>query len=58
MSQTVIERLERQVNEYQFELEQAKDTIERQHDMYYSLLRSTDSKNSVVVMEEQKPATE
>lgn len=29
MSQCVIERLERQVSEYKFELEQAKDTIER-----------------------------
>jgi prefoldin subunit 5 len=29
MSQQVIERLERQVGEYKFELSQAKDTIER-----------------------------
>lgn len=31
MSQQVIERLERQLAEYKYELEQAKDTIEVQH---------------------------
>lgn len=35
MSQQVIERLERQVGEYKFELNQAKDIIEKQHDMYH-----------------------
>ena len=41
MSQCLIERLERTVAEQKFELEQAKDTIERQHEMYYELMRGT-----------------
>ena len=41
MSKSVIERLERQVGEYKFELDQAKDTIEQQHNMYYNLVMST-----------------
>ncbi len=39
MSQAVIERLERQVGEYKFELTQAKDTIEKQHEMYHHLAK-------------------
>ncbi len=35
MSQSIIERLERQVGEYKHELSTAKDTIEQQHDMYH-----------------------
>ena len=38
ISKQVIERLESQVSEYKYELEQAKDTIEKQHHMYYDLV--------------------
>lgn len=38
ISRQVIDRLERQVGEYKYELEQAKDTIEKQHNMYYNLV--------------------
>ncbi|CDW87060.1 UNKNOWN [Stylonychia lemnae] len=40
MSQQVIERLERQVGEYKFELDMAQTTIEKQHDMYYKLAQT------------------
>ena len=38
MSKEVIERLERSVQDYKFELEQSKDTIDKQHSMYYDLV--------------------
>ena len=38
ISKQVIDKLERSVGEYKFDLEQAKDTIEKQHTMYYSLV--------------------
>eukprot|EP00347_Sterkiella_histriomuscorum_P008572 403344581 len=43
MSQQVIERLERQVGEYKFELDQAQSTIDKQHVMYYQLVQNFDS---------------
>lgn len=42
ISEHIIETLQTQINEYQFELEQAKDTIEKQHKMYNALLKLTE----------------
>ncbi len=40
MSHCVIERLERQVAEQKYELEQAHNTIDHQHNIYHQLVQS------------------
>eukprot|EP00350_Pseudokeronopsis_sp_OXSARD2_P002594 CAMPEP_0170542840 /NCGR_PEP_ID=MMETSP0211-20121228/2145_1 /TAXON_ID=311385 /ORGANISM="Pseudokeronopsis sp., Strain OXSARD2" /LENGTH=44 /DNA_ID= /DNA_START= /DNA_END= /DNA_ORIENTATION= len=41
MSHQIIEKLEKQIIEYKYELDEAKSTIEKQHEMYNEVVRSS-----------------